>query len=374
MTATAAISHDIATIAPRSGERRARGASGSGWLAYLLSREPSALTADFADIDDCGRPFRRLHVSEDSAGIRVDKWLSLRFSSISRTVAARHLKSGLVVSEWRVLKGSSPVLAGEPLRIYVPGFAPDGPPPPLPPVLYEDDRVLVLNKPAGLLSHPAGDRFAWGVIGLAKQARPAARVDLVHRLDRDTSGVMVLTKDVAANAFLKERFKHRSSELRKVYLTIVRGLVSWKERDVSAPIGTAQDSRVRLRRCVVAGGLTAHTSFSVVDRMEHTALTLVRCALHTGRTHQIRVHLEHAGHGILGDKLYGQPDELFLDWLDQGASASVRARAGYPRQCLHAWQLRLPHPDGGTVNLEAPLPADMQALVEGAVPHWNEES
>lgn len=360
-------------IAPRSGERRARGTSGSWWLAYLLSREPSALTADSADIDDQGRPFRRLHVSEDSAGIRADKWLSLRFSSLSRTVAARHLKAGLVVSDWRPVKGSSPLMAGEPLRMYVPGFAPDGPPPPLPPVLYEDARVLVLDKPPGLLAHPAGDRFAWGVIGLAKRARPDDRVDLVHRLDRYTSGVIVLTKDVAANALLKDRFKHRSKDLQKVYLAVVRGVVTWDEREVDAPIGSHEGSRVRLRRAVTSNGQPARTTFSVVARMPATGLSLVRCALHTGRTHQIRVHLEHTGHAIVGDKLYGHPDEVFLDWLDDGASESVRARAGFPRQCLHASRLRLPHPDGGTVELEAPLPADMQSLVDGAAPCWDEE-
>ena len=368
------MSQDIATIAPRSGERRARGASGSWWLAYLLFQEPSALTADSADIDDQGRPYRRLHVSEDSAGTRADKWLSLRFSSLSRTVAARHLKAGLVVSEWRPIKGSSPLGAGEPLRMYVPGFAPDGPPPPLPPVLFEDSRVLVLNKPPGLLAHPAGDRFAWGVIGLAKRARPDDRVDLVHRLDRDTSGIIVLTKDVAANAMLKECFKHRSRDLHKAYLAVVRGLVPWEEHEVDAPIGPHPASRVRLRRAVTADGQPARTSFVVGASMEATGLSLVRCALHTGRTHQIRVHLEHVGHPIVGDKLYGQPDEVFLDWLDDGATASVRERAGFPRQCLHAWRLRLPHPDGGTVDLEAPLPADMQALVDGAIPRWDEES
>lgn len=332
------------------------------------------MTADSADIDDQGRPFRRLHVSEEAAGTRADKWLSLRFSSLSRTVAARHLKAGLVVSEWRPIKGSSALTAGEPLRMYVPGFAPDGPPPPLPPVLHEDPRVMVLDKPPGLLAHPAGDRFAWGVIGLAKRARPDDRVDLVHRLDRDTSGLIVLTKDVAANALLKDRFKHRSKDLRKVYLAVVRGLVPWETLTVAAPIGPHPTSRVRLRRAVVPDGQAARTTFTVLARTPGSGLSLVQCALHTGRTHQIRVHLEHTGHPIVGDKLYGHPDDVFLDWLDHGDRADVRARVGFPRQCLHAWRLRLPHPDGATVELEAPLPADMQALVDGAPPHWDQDS
>lgn len=319
------------------------------------------------------RPFRRIVVSEESAGIRADKWLSLRFSRMSRSEAARHLKQGLVTSEWRPIKGSSPLQPGEPLRITIPGYAPpDEPPPPLPPVLFEDDRVLAVDKPPGMLAHPAGDLFVWAVIGLAKDARPDDKIDLVHRLDRDTSGVMVLTKDHAANVVLKERFKTRAKDLRKEYLAVVKGTVDWDEREVVAPITERSDSRVRLRRGVVEGGAHARTTFTVVERMA-TGLTLVRCRLHTGRTHQIRVHLEHVGHPLVGDRLYGHPDDVFLSWLDEGASPAVRARVGFPRHCLHAWRLRLPHPDGGTVDLEAPLPADMQSLVDGATPAWPAE-
>jgi len=331
------------------------------------------LTADSAELDAGGRPYRRLLVSAESAGTRADKWLSLRFSSLSRTVAARHIKAGAVQSEWRPLKGATPLQADEPLRVFVPGLAPDGPPPPLPAVLLEDSRVLVIDKPPGLLAHPAGDRFTWAVIGLVKRARPEVRVDLVHRLDRDTSGVMVLTKDVEANAMLKEHFKTRSRDLQKVYLAVVRGLVEWDEREVDAPIGTDPTSTVRLRRAVTENGLRARTTFTVVQRVPSSGLSLVRCALHTGRTHQIRVHLEHVGHPILGDKLYGHPDEVFLEWLDAGATSAVRTQVGFPRQCLHAWRLRLPHPDGGTVELEAPLPADMQAVIAGTPPRWEED-
>jgi 23S rRNA pseudouridine1911/1915/1917 synthase len=318
------------------------------------------------------RPFRRIVVSEESAGVRADKWLSLRFSRMSRTEAARHLKQGLVTSEWRPIKGSSPLQAGEPLRITIPGYAPHGAPPPLPTVLFEDARVLAVDKPAGLLAHPAGDLFVWAVVGLAKAARPDDKIDLVHRLDRDTSGVMVLTKDHDANVILKERFKARARDLCKEYLAVVKGTVGWDERVVDAPITERSDSRVRLRRGVVEGGASARTTFTVMKRMS-TGLSLVRCRLHTGRTHQIRVHLEHVGHPLVGDRLYGHPDEVFLSWLDDGETDAVRARVGFPRHCLHAWRLRLPHPDGGTVDLEAPLPADMQSLVDGATPAWPAE-
>ena len=317
------------------------------------------------------RPFRRLIVSEAGAGMRLDLWLSKRFSCLSRTAAARHVRDGEIESEWRELKGSNRMREGEPIRVFVPGLAPDGAPPPLPEILYEDDRVLVFNKPPGMLAHPAGDRFTWALIGLAKDARPDDHMDLVHRLDRDTSGVLVLTKDGAANATLKATFKSRASDLRKEYLAIVHGEVPWDERVTQAPMGDLRTSEVRLRRGVVPGGLIARTTFTVLKRMD--GLSLVRCLLHTGRTHQIRVHLEHEGHPIVGDRLYGQPDAIFLEWFERGDTPMVRSAVGFPRQCLHAWRLRLPHPEGGTVDLEAPLPDDMRALIDGAPPAWPPE-
>ena len=241
--------------------------SSAAALAYRCPGEPSHMSFDSADIDETGRTFRRVVVSESSAGTRADKWLSLRFSCLSRTAAAKHLKEGGVLSEWRPLKGSTPLQHNEPLRLFVPGLAPSGPPPALPPILYEDERVLVINKPAGLLAHPAGDRFTWAVIGLVKAARPDHRADLVHRLDRDTSGVMVLTKDLEANVILKETFKNRSHDLKKQYLAIVRGQPEWEQIEVNAAIGNHPSSRVRLRRAVTDSGLSALTTFFTEQRM-----------------------------------------------------------------------------------------------------------
>lgn len=317
---------------------------------------------------DLDRPHRPLTIAPDHAGWRVDAYLAARFSSWSRASVQKAIKRGEIVSDGRRVKASMRLEAGEVLKIYTPGYAPDGPPPPLPPILFEDDRLLVINKPPGLLAHPAGDRFAYAVIGLLKTARPDHRVDLCHRLDRDTSGVMVLSKDLAANTHVKTQLRERSAHLQKTYLALVRGLPDWETRDVVAPIGDRQDTEIRLRRGVTDDGLHARTVFDVVKRLDGYAL--VRCRLHTGRTHQIRVHLEHVGHPILGDRVYGQPDRVFLEWHEQGASDFVRLRAGFPRQCLHAWRLALRHPDGSTLQLEAPLPDDMQAVVDGAVPCW----
>ena len=317
------------------------------------------------------RPHRELTIPAEHAGWRLDAWLSARFSSWSRTAVQKAIKRGEIESDRRTVKPAMRLEAGESLRIFTPGYAPETPPPPLPPILFEDERLFIINKPPGLLAHPAGDKFAYAVIGIVKEARPHHRVDLCHRLDRDTSGVMVLSKDIAANVFVKEQLRERSDGLDKTYLALVRGIVEWDENDVIAPIGDRTDTEIRLRRGVVPDGLYAHTTFRVVQRL--AAHTLVACTLHTGRTHQIRVHLEHVGHPILGDRVYGQPDSVFLAWNNEGATDEVRAQAGFPRQCLHAWRLRLTHPNGHELDLVAPLPDDMQKIVDGAVPVWNPE-
>ncbi len=315
-----------------------------------------------------GRWFRALRVPEGAVGWRVDTFLSARFSTWSRTSVQSELRAGNIRSTRRRLKPASRLELDEELRIFTAGMAPSGPPPGLPQVLHEDDRVLVVNKPAGLLVHPAGDQFAYAVIGIAKTARPDDLIDLCHRLDRDTSGVLVLTKDLEANAFIKSALNRRDAAMEKTYLAIVRGPVPWQTVDVRAPIGDRIDSEVRLRRGVVEDGKSAHTTFRRIQQLPDGAL--VACTLHTGRTHQIRVHLEHIGHPLLGDKVYGQPDDVFIGWNQDGATDAVRAAVRFPRHCLHAWRLRLPHPDGTTLSIEAPLTADLQALVDGAPPTW----
>ena len=317
---------------------------------------------------------RTVEIPERASGRRLDLFLATRFRTLSRAAAARAIRAGEVHSTERSLKPSSLLRAGEVLHIGIAGFAPDGPPPVFPTILYEDDRILALDKPAGLLVHPAGDRWAWAVIGMVKEARPDDRVDLVHRLDRDTSGILVLTKDPATNVWLKEHFRSRSEALAKEYIAVVKGLPDWDHKEVEAPLGEHPSSEVRLRRGVRADGQRAWTTMRVLARTPEQGLSLVACRIHTGRTHQIRVHLEHVGHPILGDKLYGEPDDTFLEWLEEGATARVRARVGFPRQCLHAARLRLPHPDGATIELEAPLPADMAALVAGQRPEWPEDA
>jgi 23S rRNA pseudouridine1911/1915/1917 synthase len=311
--------------------------------------------------------WRELPIDERAAGRRVDVWLAGRFPSWSRTAIAREIAAGRIDSDQRPLKPSSTLRVGEVVRITSATVAPDRPPPPLPPLLHEDRRVLVYDKPPDLLSHPVGERFEYGLVGLVRAARPTEDIDLAHRLDRETSGVVVLTRDRAANAAVKAAFKARSAA--KTYLAVVRGQPDWERLRVDAPIGRAQGSEIRLRRGVDPAGLAAVTDFEVRARMG--GLALVACHPLTGRTHQLRVHLEHVGFPILGDKVYGQPDAPFLHHLDHGDDAFVRAAIGFPRQALHAHRLVVGHPDGGLLAVEAPLPPDLAALVAGEAPRWD---
>ncbi|MCB9665831.1 MAG: RluA family pseudouridine synthase [Alphaproteobacteria bacterium] len=302
---------------------------------------------------------RELEVPAAADGMRLDRFLALRFRDRSRSELARAIKAGEVTDpSGRALRASALVRTGEVLHLYVEGIAPGAPPPPFPAILHEDDRVVVVDKPPGLMAHPAGTRFVYALVGLARARWPELAVDLVHRLDKDTSGVVALTKDVAANAFLKARLK--AGEGRKEYLAIVKGRPDWDALEIDAPIGRA-DGPIRIQMAVRPDGLPSRTGAEVVAHHPTADLALVRCRLHTGRTHQIRVHLAHVGFPLLGDLLYGVPPEVFLTHLDHGLTPEVLAAAGAPRHALHAHHLVLPHPDGGLIDVRSPLAADLEA-------------
>lgn len=316
-------------------------------------------------------PARVLSINSRHAGRRLDAYLALRFSDWSRAAFSRWVRDGRVRSDQRPLKPSSILREGEVLRITIPGIAPTTAAPPLPPVLHEDDDLLAVDKPAGLLMHSAGQKWAYGLVGIARDARPDCFMDLAHRLDRETSGVVMLTKTVDGNRAMKEAFQER--RVAKVYNALVRGVPPWEEEICEAALGPARGSTVELRRGPDTTGDTASTRFRVLQRIGTgtRGYALVECLPLTGRTHQIRVHLETIGFPILGDKLYGQPDDIFLENLRVGPTDRVRAAIGFPRHCLHARSLLFPHPRSGQMlRVTAQLPADMQHVLDGAMPRW----
>jgi len=299
---------------------------------------------------------RDVPVPERGDGMRLDRFLAARFPDWSRSQLVRGIKAGQVHdASGRRLRASHTVRAGMTLLISIPGLAPTTPEPPLPPVLYEDEHVVVLDKPSGLSCHPGGGNFEWAVIGIARRRWPG--IDLVHRLDRDTSGVLVLAKDIETNRFLKHAFKHDHPD--KEYIALVRGEYAYSGI-IDAPIDYG-DGVIRIKMAVVPGGPEARTT--VVPRGTRIAggvtLTRVSCTLHTGRTHQIRVHLAHTGLGIVGDRMYGVPPEVFLRAWEHGVDEWVVQTAGAPRQALHAHRLAFDGPDGQRVDVTAPIPPDM---------------
>jgi 23S rRNA pseudouridine1911/1915/1917 synthase len=301
--------------------------------------------------------FRRIVVNAGGHGMRLDRFLSARFAGRSRAWMAKGIREGRVTDEaGRALRASAPVREGTALRLYLEGIAPSGPPPAFPPVVYEDDRVVIVDKPSGMLAHPVGTDFSWGVVSLAKTRWPDRKPDLVHRIDRDTSGLLALTFDAAANGFLKARLHDEGTA--KEYVALCKGTAPWESATLDGPLGLA-GGEIRIQMAVRPDGVTARTDVTVIGRHADPPLTLVRCRIFSGRTHQIRVHLSHAGLPLIGDRLYGVPPSVFLGFQHDGPTEEGIAAAGAPRQALHAEHLVIPHPAGGMIDVTAPLPPDI---------------
>lgn len=302
--------------------------------------------------------WREVVVPESAAGMRLDRFLAARFPDRSRSFFGARIRAGEVADErGTVLAASHRLVAAQRLRITIDGMAPSGPPPGFPPILWQGDDLVVVDKPAGMLCHPAGTTFQWGVVSLAKERWPSERVDLVHRLDRDTSGTLLLTRSLERNRELKAAMK--AGRVGKTYQALVRGRIPWDQQVVEAPIGAAEGP-IRIQMAVRSDGLAARTDVEVLARKAN--MSWVRCTLHTGRTHQIRVHLDHLGFSLVGDRMYGVPPDLFLDIWENGVSEAALARAGAPRHALHAASLRFDTPTHGPVTVRAPFPDDLRAL------------
>ncbi|HEV2132450.1 MAG TPA: RluA family pseudouridine synthase [Longimicrobiaceae bacterium] len=214
-------------------------------------------------------------------------------------------------------------------------------------ILHEDEEILVVNKPPALLVHPTSARqartLAHGIAHHFQQQGVHAKVRPVHRIDRDTSGLVLFAKSAVAHQRLDRQLRERA--LRREYLALVDGVIERQSGVIEANIGR-HSARPNLRAVRPTGGEHALTRFQVVERFP--AATLLQVELETGRTHQIRVHLMHIGHPVLGDREYG------------GAGMTLM-----PRQALHAWRLSFSHPRGGDgLRFEAPLPADIAAALD----------
>ncbi len=294
-----------------------------------------------------------------SAGRRLDAVVAELFPQYSRSRLAEWIKSGQLLVDGAAARPRDPVRGGESVRLLAvlqPQLRDVAEDIPLR-VLHEDADLLVIDKPAGLVVHPGagnpGGTLVNALLHYDAALEMLPRAGIVHRLDKDTSGVMVVARSLPAHtrlvAMLAERDVHRQ------YLAIVTGALV-AGGSANAPID--RHPRDRLRMAVREDGRDAITHFRLRERYRmHTAL---ECRLETGRTHQIRVHMQHLRHPIVGDPLYGGPLKL-----PKGASEELLAALrGFRRQALHAQVLEFAHPlSGETIRCEAPVPDDMQALM-----------
>jgi 23S rRNA pseudouridine1911/1915/1917 synthase len=295
-------------------------------------------------------------VRPEHAGLRLDRWLVVEMPRLTRTRAQR------IVAEWafdataRALSPSHRVRAGEVVVVFRPLWEePDAPREV--DILHLDAEVIAVSKPAGLPVHPTARFHRNTLTAVLAERFPGERVTLAHRLDRETSGVILAARTYPAERHLKESFAGRDVE--KTYLAIAHGVIPDDRFEVDAPL-CLEGGEVGVRMCVrpeAQGGLASRTRFEVIERLD--GFTLVACYPETGRQHQIRVHLAHAGHPIVGDKLYAHSDEVFLACLEGPMDDAMRARLHLPRQALHAHAIRLAHPAGGELQVTAPLAPDL---------------
>lgn len=298
-------------------------------------------------------------VEESVPGERLDVYLTQRLPDVSRGAVQRLIESGCILVNGQHAKATQTPRFGDRLEVTWPDpveaqFLPQDIPLDL---LHEDDDLLVLNKPPGLVVHPAAGHedgtlvnallhhCAGRLSGIGGVARPG----IVHRLDKDTSGCLVVAKTDAAHLSLAAQFAQRESH--KVYQAIVCGFVKPDAGEIDADIGRHRGDRKRM--AVTEGGREARTGFKVRERLRGS--TWLEAVLHTGRTHQIRVHFQHLGHPLVGDDTYGKRQNMRLT-----ENTGYRA----PRQMLHAWRLGFHHPTlDRDMEFEAPLPADFEDAV-----------
>ena len=283
--------------------------------------------------------------------IRIDLFLSQRFDQFSRSQWSEQISSGLVKINGRAAKSSSKTKNSDTVTGLFPqsqGRDKQAAPTTTPEVIYKDQDVIVINKPAGLLSHALNNKIAESVSGAFKsevQDDDPLRAGIVHRLDKQTSGVMILARNEKAKKFLQDQFKNRQVE--KTYTALVRGHLGESEAILELPISRSKANPQKM--IISKQGKTAVSQYRTIQ--EFTSTTLVSIKIMTGRTHQIRVQMAYIGNPVVGDTLYGPKqaiDDLSID-----------------RLFLHSTTLTIELPSQVTKTFEAPLPKELQDTLEG---------
>jgi 23S rRNA pseudouridine1911/1915/1917 synthase len=312
----------------------------------------------------------RIHiVSGDESGLRLDHLLTIKEEELSRSFIQKLIKEGFITINDKPSKPSYKIKDNDRIEVIVPEPKPYRVQPEEIPleVLYEDDDLIVINKPAGMVTHPAAGNYSGTLVNAILAHCPdlsgiggVKRPGIVHRLDKDTSGVLVVAKTDFAHQSLASQFKKH--QVKKIYLALLCGIPSQDDETIIAPIGRSVRNRKKMAVTNIHSR-EAITHFKVIERYD--GFSLVKVMPETGRTHQIRVHFTHIGHPIVGDQVYGGGrkraiNEATLPKLKQQI-------AELNRQALHAHLLGFLHPSTEEyVEFIAPIPEDIQAVLDVA--------
>ncbi len=282
---------------------------------------------------------------------RIDKFVTVLFPQYSRTLVQKIIKGDAILVNGNAIKANYVVKVGDLIQITeVPILEMDLKPEAIPlDIVYEDDDVLVVNKPQGMVVHPAPGNYEHTLVNallyhinqLSEGSHPL-RPGIVHRIDKDTSGLLMVAKNDESHRILADELKAKVTK--REYIALVSGILKNPSGTIDAPIG--RDTRDRKKMAIIAGGKSAVTHFTVLEHFANA--TLIRCILETGRTHQIRVHLAYIGHPVIGDPIYGKKADI-----DENG------------QFLHAGVLGFTHPRSGIfMEFKAELPAYFQSTLQ----------
>jgi 23S rRNA pseudouridine1911/1915/1917 synthase len=305
-----------------------------------------------------------LSIGTEAAGARLDSFLASQLKDLSRTRIQNSIADGDILVNDRAVKPSYRLRDGDQIEIDLPEPPPIEIVPEAIPldIVYEDDALIVVNKPAGMVVHPgAGIDSGTLVHALVyhfnslSEAAGQTRPGIVHRLDKETSGLLVVAKNNTAHERLAQSFHDR--QVFKLYNALVYGQFSIDRGEIDAPIGRSPHNRTRMSVLRGGAGRTAHTTFEVVKRYQE--FTSLAVQIKTGRTHQIRVHLAHIGHPVVGDATYGGGRENSIR-----SATNRRVVRSLKRQFLHSAELAFDHPQTG-VRLEftAPMPPELSSIL-----------
>ncbi|MFH1724347.1 MAG: RluA family pseudouridine synthase [Elusimicrobiota bacterium] len=298
----------------------------------------------------------------DGGTQRVDVFLARRLHPCSRAIVQRWIREGRVLLRGSAAKASSRVQNGDSVVVRYPKRREPPPRHDALSVLYEDDCMLAVDKPGDLLSHPTGKVVRDTATAIVARRFPGRRLHLAHRLDRETSGVLMFAKDPVSARLMQQQFDRR--EILKEYLAAVWGRVGFASRIVDRPIAR-EGGEIRIRQAVADSSPKGQPAVTVFERVRAgESLSVVRARPRTGRLHQVRVHLASLGHPVVGDKLYTGNGEYFLKAVFQRLTPDDLRQLGAPRQMLHASRLTLRHPRSGRgLTLTAPPPDDFMRVL-----------